>query len=196
MYFITKTGGGQVVVHGDDFTALGNDRGLDLYEAAMGKAFEIKLKGRLGNDEHDAKDMRVLNRILRATSKGLLYEPDPRHIEILAQSPGVPPNCNKPVTPGNKPKNIPEDLVPGESIDEIINCIRALPGAHSKVTVSEDISAHCVSSYVDTFAGPFNEHPNTVFLTCLCICRVVSPSLFKEHTGRIHVLAWTPPPWQ
>ena len=73
----------QVVVHGDDFTALGNSRGLDKYEQAMSKAFEVKLKGRLGYEKGDESEMRVLNRILRVTSQGLLYEPDPRHVELL-----------------------------------------------------------------------------------------------------------------
>ena len=36
----------------------------------MSKAFDIKLKGRLGNGDSDEKQMRVLNRILRITSKG------------------------------------------------------------------------------------------------------------------------------
>ena len=39
-----------VVVHGDDFTALGTDEGLDLYEAGLAKAFETKVRGRLGLD--------------------------------------------------------------------------------------------------------------------------------------------------
>ena len=39
-----------VVVHGDDFTALGTSEGLDRYEAAMTNAFDCKLKGRLGEE--------------------------------------------------------------------------------------------------------------------------------------------------
>ena len=67
----------QVVVHGDDFTALGNADGLARYEAGMQQAFECKLKGHLGYEEGDLQEMRVLNRIIRVTAKGLLYEPDP-----------------------------------------------------------------------------------------------------------------------
>jgi hypothetical protein len=37
-----------VVVHGDDFTALGTDEDLDWYESALKEAFEIKIRGRLG----------------------------------------------------------------------------------------------------------------------------------------------------
>ena len=42
-----------VVVHGDDFTALGASSSLELYEAEMAKAFEIKLKGQLGHGPSD-----------------------------------------------------------------------------------------------------------------------------------------------
>ena len=69
----------------------------------MAAAFQIKLKGRLGHDEHDLKEMRVLNRIVRIVSDGLLYEPDPRHIELLTKSMGLE-GANSQMTPGVKPK--------------------------------------------------------------------------------------------
>lgn len=37
-----------LVVHGDDFTAPGSEANLKLCEGATARAFEIKLKGRLG----------------------------------------------------------------------------------------------------------------------------------------------------
>ena len=79
--FYHEKWGISVVVHGDDFTALGTDEALDLYEAGMKKAFEIKIRGRLGTDEKDDKEIRILNRIVRITPKGLFYEADPRHVE-------------------------------------------------------------------------------------------------------------------
>ena len=75
-----------VVVHGDDFTALGTDTSLDYLEAGMKKHFEVKLNGRVGHGDGDSKSMRVLNRILRVCPEGLLYEPDPRHWEMLARA--------------------------------------------------------------------------------------------------------------
>ena len=65
------------VVHGDDFTALGTADSLDLYEAEMCKAFECKLKGRLGHQPEDLKEIRVLNRVVTIVEAGLKYEPDP-----------------------------------------------------------------------------------------------------------------------
>ena len=75
-----------VVVHGDDFTALGTDESLDKYEAGLKTSFECKLRGRLGVEAIDAKEIRLLNRIVRITDQGLLYEADPRHAELLAKS--------------------------------------------------------------------------------------------------------------
>ena len=60
--FVHPAWGVSVVVHGDDFTALGTSEGLDAYEKGMQEAFECKLKGRLGTAENDCKEMRVLNR--------------------------------------------------------------------------------------------------------------------------------------
>ena len=37
-----------IVIHGDDFTALGTDDDLDWYEGKLKESFEIKVRGRLG----------------------------------------------------------------------------------------------------------------------------------------------------
>ena len=74
------------MVHGDDSTALGTDESLDLYEGGLAKAFETKVRGRLGLDEKDMKEIRILNRIIRITDKGLVYEAGPCHAELLAKS--------------------------------------------------------------------------------------------------------------
>ena len=89
-----------VVVHGDDFTALAIDSSLDDFETELQKYFEVKLKGKLGQDDGDMKQMRVINRILRVCPEGLLYEPDPRHVELLAQAFNFNvTTCNSPATP-------------------------------------------------------------------------------------------------
>ena len=84
--FFHEEWGVAVVVHGDDFTALGTAPALDLYEAAMQSSFDVKLKGRLGHEAADLKEMRVLNRIVRIVETGLRYGPDPRHVELLARA--------------------------------------------------------------------------------------------------------------
>lgn len=52
----------------------------------MATAFEVKLKGRLGPEKQDCKELRVLNRILRMTDKGVAWEADPRHAEHVVRA--------------------------------------------------------------------------------------------------------------
>ena len=98
-----------VVVHGDDFTALGTDESLDKYEAGLKKSFECKIRGRLGVEAHDTKEIRLLNRIIRITDKGLLYEADPRHAELLAKSMNLEQG-RQVSTPGTK-KGFSDDVM-------------------------------------------------------------------------------------
>ena len=98
-----------MVVHGDDFSALGTDESLDKYEAGLRKSFECKMRGRLGSEPDDLKEIRMLNRIIRIAPTGLLYEADPRHAELLAKSMGLD-DCRKVVTPGVK-KAFTEDVM-------------------------------------------------------------------------------------
>ena len=90
-----------VVVHGDDFTALGCAKSLDLYENGLKQHFEIKLRGKLGTEKSDDKEIRILNRIVKITSTGLTYEADPRHVEMLARDMGMDEGKSV-VTPGIK----------------------------------------------------------------------------------------------
>ena len=75
-----------IVVHGDDFTALGCKEELDKYEAEWAKSFELKIRGRLGEGPEDDKEIRILNRIVRVLPTGVSYEADPRHAEMLIKS--------------------------------------------------------------------------------------------------------------
>lgn len=93
--------GVSVVCHGDDFTALGTNWGLDQYERGMLKCFDCELRGRLGSDPEDMKEVKILNRILRVTDRGLSYEADPRHGELLARALGLE-SCGRQGTPGSK----------------------------------------------------------------------------------------------
>ena len=103
-----------VVVHGDDFTALGSPDALNKFEIGMQKSFECKLKGRLGLGPKDCKEMRVLNRIVRVTDRRLLYEADPRHAEMLIRSFDLG-GSKSVVTPGVK-LPVDEDVDP-ETMD-------------------------------------------------------------------------------
>ena len=75
----------QFVIHGDDFTYLGCDEDLDWLQTEIVKEFEIKIRGRLGPEKHDAKNMRILNRCVEWREDGIYYEADPRHAEMIAK---------------------------------------------------------------------------------------------------------------
>ena len=73
------------VVHGDDFTVLGAESDLKWFAREFAKHFEIKIRDILGPDTGDAREMRILNRIVRWTADGLEYEADQRHAEIIVK---------------------------------------------------------------------------------------------------------------
>ena len=78
-----------VVVHGDDFTCLGVATDLDWYEKQLSNPFEIKVRGRIGEEDGDDREVRILNRIVRLGPGGLRYEADPRHAELIIKSLGL-----------------------------------------------------------------------------------------------------------
>ena len=67
-------------VHGDDFTSTGHKVGLDWLEAQLNSS-ELRDGSRLGPGPDDAKEITVLNRMLRYTPEGFEYEADPRQAE-------------------------------------------------------------------------------------------------------------------
>ena len=84
--FYHPTKGVSIVVHGGDFTALGLDPDLDWYETELAKNFELKIRGRLGEGCKGDNQLRILNRIVTITESGLMYEADPRHVDLLSGS--------------------------------------------------------------------------------------------------------------
>ena len=94
-----------VVIHGDDFTALGKYKDLDWYRGKIQDCMQTKVKGRIGPGDHDLKTMRVLNRIVEWTPKGITYEADQRHAEIISQELGLKEKSKR----GSDPRNQAED---------------------------------------------------------------------------------------
>ena len=91
-----------VVIHGDDFTALGFDKDLDWYRAEIQRKLQTKVKGRLGPGDGDQKEMRVLNRVIEWTPNGIKYEADQRHAEIIYQELGLKESSKRGSDPRNK----------------------------------------------------------------------------------------------
>jgi len=77
------------VVHGDDFTSLGNDEALDWLHEKLAGEYEFKKKARLGPDEGDDKSARLLNRVISWEKDGIALEADQRHVEIVLKQLGL-----------------------------------------------------------------------------------------------------------
>ena len=137
-----------VVVHGDDFTALGTDEALDKYEKGLKDSFECKFRGRLGLDKSDLKEIRVLNRTVRIVGDGLLYEADPRHVELLVKSMGLE-GC-KPVAPPGIKKEFTEDVldlpIDGECEEVMSMDVDEGRIRHVKFSIADD-EIHYVPAY-------------------------------------------------
>ena len=88
-------------VHGDDFTSCGPKTSLDWMETAIGEKYEITVGPRLGPGPDDAKEARVLNRIVRWETDRIEYEADPRQAERLITDCGLD-GCKPMATPGVK----------------------------------------------------------------------------------------------
>merc|ERR1711965_94005 len=75
----------RVVVHGDDFTALGADEDCEWLAGQLRQYFELKVSAKLGPEDTDDKQVRILNRTVEWTNQGIRYEPDARHAEIVVK---------------------------------------------------------------------------------------------------------------
>ena len=92
-------------VHGDDLTAMGLQTDLDWYEERLGQIFELKIRGRIGEDT-ELKTICILNRVVTLTDEGFIYESDPRLAGLMARNPSL--DESKGVrAPGVKPPDMP-----------------------------------------------------------------------------------------
>ena len=118
----------QLVVHGDDFTTLGVKKEIDWFEQTLANHFELKLRGRLGENCTGVQQLRILNRIVTRTEEGLVFEADPRHVDLLAGSLGLTA-ANSVLTPGVKDPNPDYDSQKhnegevGDAVKETVNSL-------------------------------------------------------------------------
>ena len=150
--------GVSLVVHGDDFTALGTEEALSKYERGMCAAFDVELRGRLGMGPKDLKEIKVLNRVLRVNASGLFYEADVRHVELLAKALGLE-KCSNQFTPGAKQysdeviadgKLQHEDEARAEMIEYVNALVSKIP-RQVVVKFSDDVVVHEIPTYAETF---------------------------------------------
>eukprot|EP00973_Karenia_brevis_P074159 10306836-Karenia_brevis.AAC.1 len=55
----------QLLVHGDDFLALGDEKAHQELEKLLKQKYDLRIKGCIGLETQDGTEMTVLNRILR-----------------------------------------------------------------------------------------------------------------------------------
>ena len=89
-----------VMVHGDDFVAVGDPKHLAETEAILAKKYKIKVE-KLGPDDDDMKEVKILNKIVRITTEGIELEADPRHAELIVRELGLE-GCKATKVPGSK----------------------------------------------------------------------------------------------
>ena len=154
-----------IVVHGDDFTALGTDDDLNWYEGQLQQSFEIKIRGRLGEGCDGPQEIRILNRIVAVDADGLRYEADPRHGDLLSASLNLSSDSSA-VTPGVKPvdrdanavksdePNLPS-LLDYSDPDRVITAI--LQGKFDREDRPHDTASRCGADMCDAGqAAPFD----------------------------------------
>ena len=71
-----------------DFTVIGKQQHLDMVETAMREWHIITVKGVMGPDAGDCKDMCILNKRLKVEGE-FIFEPDPKHVKILCEEMGL-----------------------------------------------------------------------------------------------------------
>ena len=93
----------RVVVHGDDFTILGHEKELDWFRGVIQKTFEVTFRGRIGPGPKDSKSIKLLNRVIEWNEKGITYEADQRHSDMIVTMLGYKLGESKSVkVPGEK----------------------------------------------------------------------------------------------
>ena len=95
------TRGIRALVHGDDYVSVGLPGQLKWMEEQFASKYQIKTQ-LLGPHDNNVRELNILNRIIAWNpAKGIVYEADPRHVEIVVEQLGL--KEAKPVsTPGTK----------------------------------------------------------------------------------------------
>jgi hypothetical protein len=93
------------VVHGDDFTIEGEDGDLNWIQKELKSWFDIKVRGRLGPEPEDDKEITILGRIVRWRSWGITYEADPKHRRLIIEYFGLDEKSRKLTTNGSKERD-------------------------------------------------------------------------------------------
>ena len=90
-----------IMVHGDDFVAVGEPDKLEKATKSLKDRYKIKTEV-LGTGKEDVKEVKILNKVIRLTEAGLEFEADPRHAELIVRElelqdakPAATPGCKE-----------------------------------------------------------------------------------------------------
>ena len=89
-----------MLVHGDDFVAVGDDAGFADVRSRLADEYISKVEV-LGDAPGCVGEFRILNKVVRHTKSGIELEVDPRHAEIAVRELGLE-NAKHSKTPGVK----------------------------------------------------------------------------------------------
>lgn len=87
--FLRKEDDAACVVHGDELTFEGPPESLKVIDKASKEFWFVKVRPTLGPEPTREKEVSILNRVVRWSEDCLLYEADPRHVEILLKEMGM-----------------------------------------------------------------------------------------------------------
>ena len=87
--FVNPENGIRLVVWGDDFTFLGRDLDLRDMGEQMAEWYDVKVRGFVGPDPGDMKEIRILNRTIRWATNGVTYEADDKHVKTIVAGLGL-----------------------------------------------------------------------------------------------------------
>ena len=103
-------------MRGGNFASLGARADLDWLEKELSKEWTVKVEGIFGppGEPDCVHSICTLNRLLTWTAKGIEWESDPRHVQILLRELNVAESGKSVTTPGvkEKPADADEDDVP------------------------------------------------------------------------------------
>ena len=97
-----------IMVHGDDFVGVGRPEELGRIRAALEDKYKLKVET-LSGDKADVQEVKILNKIIRWTERGIELEADPRHAEIVVRELGLE---------GATPSKIPGVKVEGDAVEK------------------------------------------------------------------------------
>ena len=118
----------QAAYHGDDVVAVAYAEDLDKFTEKLGKHFELVVKATLGPEVGDDKKASLLNRLLTWEDSRLLWECDPRQIDLAVAELGLV---------GSKPRSTPGIKVSLEEREKAVplppEAVRAYRGAAARI---------------------------------------------------------------